>query len=189
MMSNFEQDLAQSKKTVAFISSFLLNEGLLNFIDIREPSESCVHPPDIKIHLEPTIYIEVKEDAMSMKTGNIYLEHRALKEFSLVCVDESALPLLMIVPYVNPRPLLFFLSDEFRQELIQGLKEGIVRVVNGGDHGGLGYIITEKNARLMTSCVTGQFFTDSQLDEFEEKFINEFFHSENHFFMKYVDFQ
>ena len=50
MMSNFENDLKESNKTIAFISSWLLNEGLLNSIDVREPSTSCLHPPDIIIY-------------------------------------------------------------------------------------------------------------------------------------------
>ena len=85
MMSNFENDLKESNKTIAFISSWLLNEGLLNSIDVREPSTSCLHPPDIIIYQDEKIYVEVKEDAMSMKTNNVFLEHSALKKYSETC--------------------------------------------------------------------------------------------------------
>ena len=103
--SNFEKDLNESNKTISFLSSWLLNEGLINTIETRQPCEECLHPPDIIIHDEDTIYLEVKEDAMSMKTGNIFLEHAALKGFSVTCNKEKAIPFLCVIPYVNPIPL------------------------------------------------------------------------------------
>lgn len=188
-MSDFDKDLNESQKTVSFISSFLLNEGVLNFIEPRIPCEDCLHPPDIVILSNEKIYIEIKEDAMSLKTNNIFLEHRTLKEFSKVCVKEKAIPLLCYIPYVNPKPLLFLLSDDFRLELEDGIKEGIVKTVSGGDKGGLGYIIEEKTARLMTSCLTTTIMNDSQIQSFKEQFISERFVSTNHFFMKYANFE
>tara|TARA_R100001163_G_C5031426_1_gene171531 strand:- start:393 stop:968 length:576 start_codon:yes stop_codon:yes gene_type:complete len=189
MMSNFENDLKESNKTIAFISSWLLNEGLLNSIDVREPSTSCLHPPDIIIYQDEKIYVEVKEDAMSMKTNNVFLEHSALKKYSETCSKENAIPFLCIVPYVKPIPLLFILCDELRLELQLGIKEGIVKTVSGGDHGGLGYIINIDEIRNFACCLTTSIFKDSQIQDFKDKFIQERFNSDNHFFMRYANFQ
>lgn len=187
--NNFEKDLNESNKTLSFISSWLLNQGLINTIEQRQPCEECLHPPDIIIHQEETIYLEVKEDAMSMKTGNIFLEHAALKGFSVTCNKEKAIPFLCVIPYINPIPLLFILCDEFRQELQLGLGEGIVKTVSGGDKGGLGYIINVNEARNFACCLTTSILKDSQIQDFKEQFIQERFNSDNHFFIRYANFQ
>jgi len=186
---SFQKDLEQSRKTVDFVAKYFRDVGFELEIDISEPSSEN-HPPDIVLHLHDNFRfaLEIKEDARSLETGNLYFEKKAILGFSKTCFENKHIPFLVFVPYREPRPIILLLCDEMREEFQVLIRENIVRKVSGGDFGDIGYVCPLEQVKLLSSNFTQRFFSEEILEKFENEYRELFFNEENHFFTRYSSF-
>ncbi len=185
----FQKDLEQSRKTVEFVARYFRELQFDTEIDYSEP-ENENHPPDILLHLHDSwiFALEVKEDARSLETGNLYFEKKAIMSFSKTCLHNYHVPFLVFIPYLEPRPIVLLLCDELRDDFNLLLEENIVRKVRGGDFSDIGYICPLEEVKLLRANITERLFSESVLQKFEKEYREKFFVEENHFFTRYSSF-
>jgi hypothetical protein len=184
---SFEEDLNQSRKGVRFVSDFFSILGRKLEICLEEPSKENRHPPDLVEELEDGFraFYEVKEDGRSMQTGNIFFEEKGLHLFSMEAKKRGCFALLIIIPYYDPRPLFYYVSNELRQELDTLRQNNRARLVTKDDSSS-GWIVPIVEARDMSSNIVQRFLSPEEQMIFSSLFKAQILTIENHIFNRWT---
>ena len=182
----FEDDLNQSRKGVSFIRGFfsLLGREMIEHLEAPKKGE---HPPDLIETLDDgyQAFYEVKEDARSIQTGNIFFEERALHRFSLYAKENKAFALLIIVPYKEPKPLIFYVSNDLREALESLRLQSIARYCSVAGDNSAGWIVPISHARSLGLNIVNRFLSNEEIMIFESLFKSAILTEENHLFMRW----
>ena len=186
-LMSFEDDLNQSKKGVRFVSDFFSILGRKLDICLDEPSKNNKHPPDLIETLDDGFkaFFEVKEDGRSIQTGNVFFEEKALYQFSLEAKKQGCFAFLILIPYYDPRPLFYYVSNELRQELEILRQSNRAKLVTKDDTGS-GWIVPIVEARDMSSNIVSRFLSPEEQMIFSALFKAQILTLENHIFKRWI---
>lgn len=126
---NFDKDLLRSKNTELEIADILKNQhpGIQN-IDFLNNNKG-----DLQIHLiDGIITIEIKEDLMAAKTGNVAVEYECRGKLSGISVTKAEVIIYKI--HNSDKSITYFLikTDELKKSIKNKWYD---RTVTGGDVG------------------------------------------------------